>query len=1020
MCDRKDLKASFLISIVSFVLLTLVDSRNLSFQLESYGDSSTLYIFGNTLDVLSKSYPWWTLFEYLIRMVDISSYGFIINLFNVYLGLLVPLSMYFLLKEFRMNMPARIFGSLLYLGNPIILHHFGILDWTFLLSLPLSLLFLIKYTYTRRITWLFWLLIALELPIQLDWVNGGIATLRFLVPGLGLFLLASLFFKNLKITKSAIDYAIVFSVFLLLNSLIIYTTFFGFNSYSYVQSVGSSTSSQFYIYHISNVTYTYSGQNIINSIAGFMMYKGSTLYELGYASTYWILTLLWFTAILASVVCAFKNRGKYGFLFKMAAFSLLLIAVFQIGVYYHLFLFLFREFPFLFVYENPSFLDRPQAFLETILLASMINVVINALREENLTLSASLKRVKKTIIGKGRFFALFDAIILIILLLVVSSAPIYENAVSSSSSSHESKYYIPQYYDQVGQFFNGKLNESRVLILPLNFTTYSHALSIIPSRHLFYVSAGNVNNNGVGPTNETVLQSVFSAILARNASDISIILSEANIKYILITNSIFDKMSVAGNYINGNMSEFSSAFSDPLLFTYIVKNDNFEIVKNNNYSSPVFNNLPSVYQNYPSKTGLVTKYHDLLLNSTFVGNKAFLGKLWHSWSDEPTPNNIVFGINNVTLHVNGTESTIGGLPPASQIWQEVQVYPGEALSFSISYSNFSRVSILPFLTFDNLSEKGHLYPKIQQYYNWTAGIFNGSFVSNLTVPASIYYINAGILVHNLTKSDGSIVITDIELRNMYTASGLMLPNKNNGISKPLPSNISLAGFLPKSYMISLSDSIDNTNLSGISYAPSYGLYLSNKSIAISIRPSNFSINSIGIEIVPVVGFIGHSVITLDNVSYAGTENFHRRLPEYINPSDGNWLNFTIKVDGTLLVKTVYLYNSSIDSTNITVTEEQSSFSISSTNNGNFVLETVEVPSIESGNLSVIKYDGVYYMFGNITDNQTITITFSYLDDINYEIITYNTLVFVSLVSITAVLVWAHQKEKRRKNSHMRE
>ena len=124
----------------------------------------------------------------------------------------------------------------------------------------------------------------------------------------------------------------------------------------------------------------------------------------------------------------------------------------------------------------------------------------------------------------GRFPVVFSdpftnnlTALLLKIILIAPSVPIYQNFVINDQELPNSQHYLPQYYNSIGSFFQGKLNFSRVIFLPLNFTTYGRALTVVPSNHLFYVAAGSVNNNGNGPTNISVLQDVFQSIIYGNA-----------------------------------------------------------------------------------------------------------------------------------------------------------------------------------------------------------------------------------------------------------------------------------------------------------------------------------------------------------------------------------------------------------------------------------------------------------------------------------------------------------------------
>lgn len=1019
MYKQNDYKTYLTLTVVSALILTLLNYHDLGLKLHSYGDSSTLYIFGSAKEILSVKYPWWTLFEFTFRNISLMYFPLIINILNSYLGILLPISMFFLLRELRLNRVSQIGGAILYLGNPIVLHHLGILDWTFFASFPLALLSIIRYNDTGKFRYLLWLLVFLEIPIQIDWVNSGIATLRFLILALGLFVFSTIWIGKKDSFKLAMGIVIFVALFSFVNSYAIYTTMFGFASYSYISTVGSSTVSSFYNFHFSNVIYTYSGQNVIYAFSGLMMYKGSNLFLMGYDSKFLSLSIFWFVIVISSIIFSFVHKSYFSLYFRLASITIILMAIFQLGVYYHYFLFLFAKFPFLFVYENPSFIDRPQAFLEVILIAAFLNHLIIHITSDK-TLHRQNKFSLISVLRKNKLAKKVVAALLILFIIIVPSIPVYNYAIASDVAPANSAFYVPSFYNEIGTFFSGNLGQSRVLILPLNFTTYSHSFSVIPSNHLLYVAAGSVNNNGQGPANASILQDVFHSILNRNQSEISKVLSMSNVKYILVTNSSdCNPISVSGNYIDGSYLDFNSLFNNPKYFTKVDSNSDFSVYLNKGYVGPVLTTVPNILSTFPIKSPPFSGIFGILNDSNFSGSNNQSNSLWHPWSDEPKRDNIVFGRSNVTLNVSDINSTIGGLPPVSQIYQGAPVFPGESLSFQITFKNISQCTPLAFLTFDNKSSIGDLYPMHNQFYylfnlsNRTSYVHGGSFILNTTAPPDAYYVNAGILVHNANRGNGTMVISKVQLYNTFTGSYYGFPSYPDISTMYLPRGFGLSSYLPIDYFVPLRSVIDNASMHNISFAPAYGLYISNHSTHFSIPESSLKLTGFGVNLNSHLPISGNVTLQIGNFTSKIQGTGVKLIDSYLTSNDILSISVNISVNGTAILGSLYFFDYQNGLVNVSIKKVNTDYSVKSDASGKFLVESVELPKVIRGNnITIEKYDGIYFIYGNITPHSSVIIAFPFLSDVKDSTVLYNIFSAASIVLIAVVAYWDGKRYKK--------
>lgn len=1043
---RVEVVDSAILSLVTASSLLLLFHRYLILEPLSFSDVSVPYLGGTFLETMSSPYPWYRLFSQFAFYVQPNTYGFTLNSLNLFLPILMPPSMYFLLLELNVVRRARLICSLLYYFNPIVLPLIGVdLNWSlYYIFIPLIVRELIHYRKYGRFSHLVFSVIFVELLVQFDYAMGGLATLRVVVPSVALLLGGILIFPKVKKRLSIVkDYVSATGIFLLLSYYPV-LLFFSGNDGLTAAGTGAVSGSQsgigFIDFHLGNLLYTYASQNILYSLTGLTLYPGGSWATLGYgiSGTFFPLTLLWLVIILFAYYATFTTIDENSIYYWFLALSGLIVVAIETAIYYNAGLQLFVHFPILFLYEYPFFFNSILAFVYVLMIARLVDSMMKGpfnLKGKSLSsifrnfhtdtqvdkveIENSTMMVLKNGLSRRKRESLLSVIasLVVVITLLSCSIPILNSDWQQSNVSVGPNSYQPYYFNSLVRFFNSDSGVYRVLCLPLNYSTYNEMLSAIPSSNLLYYPYAFVNSNPSYFINHSLFQSMLSVFQnGRPDTNLTKYFAQLDVKYVVILNPFISfPITIDNDYINGGGSNFLRFFMNYTNFTTITTNANFSILKNPYFDSPL-STSPQMY----TLNGVIASPPHNYINTTmakfpdFQANATVLSRYWVGWTNMPPAYaKIVYQSGSVSLFVGDNASTtyLG----MTEIWQNVSLVPYQNLLLKIHVDAMSNVTAIPFIIFHNFSTYTNFYSNQQYFYSMPINVIGGNFTIGITSPAGVNFAYIGLVVENATDSWGYLRVTDFNLINSINYS---VPNVdpshvfqvlNNVVLLSNDSSPALEAYAGKIFGVNLVGFITNTSFPNLSFSPQLSsLYLRNIS-------GELDLSNMPIQYQSVLHFFietknGSLKLTYQNItSYWNHSGWASIVIDGYGPIDGNqFLPFS--VGGLVKIRYAFLTtvgNQIVNPPNLSMRQTNShqyAVIVPAGTNGSIILQTVEYPTIIDSSVSVvhsfvIQAGGFYMIVINSSKAGVLIINFPVFNAVNYTYVSYNALIFSLFVAM---------------------
>lgn len=689
------------------------------------------------------------------------NFGFVINGLAIYLIILAPVAMYFLLRELHFTRFTSIITSIIYLVNPISfpnLFSYPSLVWAELyVFLPAIALMIIKYAESGKFMNLLsaGLLITAYIQIQ---TSPFLYNFRFVLTSLGILFIYSVIL-NIRLRNKK-DILIARDLFLFL--VLIAFNFLPLEIQSGVFSLlpGSTNSALFFNYHFRNVIFTYQSQNLFYAISGLVVYPNfsNRLLE-GNGQEFFVLTSLWVLIVLVAMVVSFLRKGyqkKYLIPFSLTAIlSLTFIVLVQSG----LILFLFNYSSLLFLWEYPSYLEMPLVFVYVPLIANLFDLIYVNPNHNNDSVPHhhSFKNfVNVNYIIRNRKVISFIVAFTIFTTILV---PFIHYGPSGFTPPSEST--LPKYSVNLTSYFHDKEGNYKVLLVPFNHTDYTMMTSVLPANDILSVPA-SYQNHPERYANTTFFTNMYSDISKGNFSKFSDYLNLTFVKFIILFNADVP------HYIIANLSSLQYMNIEVLTQQYT-------ILSYANFAGAVVTDNPLFYE--PSVVGrsnINTSSTELINNYNFSKNSTSWG--WHT-SDRPSNNMVNFSGIGMTINVFGNSSQSRQL---TQTWQVVWTGPGATLNVGVDIASQNNSYSILYLSFHNNSiviNGGHFTR--QAFYFKIPTNMTGEFSYNLTSPADAEYAYVGILTYNKSEAMGHISVRDFTLYNI-------LSNNTNDYTHTVP------------------------------------------------------------------------------------------------------------------------------------------------------------------------------------------------------------------------------------------
>jgi hypothetical protein len=704
-----------------------------------------------------------------------TGYGGALNVIDVYSYALAPIAMLVLLRELHISRIGSACGGAFLLFNPVTLWVAapGFVTWSLFFILgPLALTALVRYERTNDSSFLVLGLLVSLLLIQLDPLDG----LRLIAPLIaGVLILPFATRRVVSLRRMAGHYVLALSLFAVLWIGILSLSSGQLSSW---YSLGSTTASSFYQFHLSNVKFTYQSQGLINSLAALNPYPGSELSNLGYAGTlaYWT----WFVVIVASICTAVLRRHKEAIYFRVFLVSAVALASFQVGVSTGLLDPIFSSFPPLFDYEYPSIIN----YIQIVFYAALFGLLVDTtIRFFQVTLLES--RPNRVVLSLGTRFAIVEvgtgspsrkrrhslylpavtAVICAVLVLTMVNVPGITNARSKAvNPTEDSQDYLPAFYNNLDSFFANHQGDYRILPLPLNYTTIIQLYSVVPLTRIFGIPYGGLNSPGIFP-NSTLLLSALTNIASNRGIGFAQELARDNVRYVVILNparsaQIQLSSTYYNSYISGGGLEFVNFLERAGGFAQVISSTNYIVFENQRYIAPVVaaDQVVSYGMAGNSPKEPTDSVRNLTVNSTFSGSGG-----WGYWTScaGPRSNFVYFSNRSVTLSTCPGSSATGAEThtPQTEIYQIVPTFPGAQLTVTARATAYSSGLFSFIVIFYNESDSANFYTS-QQYFPVFDVVPNRILSYTVTAPPGATSVNVGV---NLLNSSGEVASVSLNL-----------------------------------------------------------------------------------------------------------------------------------------------------------------------------------------------------------------------------------------------------------------
>lgn len=736
-----------LVSVLTvFIVLFLMDRNTFVKYPIVYGDAGFIDLNYTLSYVLSGVSPWFNVMEVFSFHAFRGEFGLIYNGNGMIPVLLMPVSMYFLLKKLGMNVPARIAGSALYVINPTVLTWGGSEYGGPLFFLPLVALCVIEYYEKNMLIYL----INAGIVILLFETFMGVPNIKLLIPFLVLFVVM-LIFKAVKERRlrvlSDLSIWVVFTFLVSIPLLI--STIGAYQLYS----AAFSNSSSLYNFEIGLVNYVFQASNLQNSFMGLNVYPITYVLASGFTKSW--SELVWFLIVSFSTLSVLFYRGRYRLFYVLLLFLLALMVIFQYGIYVGTFTWLYR-YSFVVIYNYPLFFNEMQMFIYAVFFAWLIQTLIikagsfEAGRKPKLHFLATHR--KKIV-----------AVIALLALLIASLPLIQYSGGDGTLELNPSQYEVPSYlYNIVSDL--KPYQDYKALVLPNNDTTMIYLDAAMPYLNVY----GLPYNFEAFPQefpNVTAYGELGRAFENGYTYNVSRILVNQDIGIIVVLNANENSAIVySSTTISGGGKNFAGIINSTGIYKIVDESSQFIIYKYNGEASSErvappsiiangFNNLSSDSQKIYITTGN---------NSHFVVPIIFSGRdnvpqetyqqklvIYKGLSNMINKNftNIYFAYSNSTLipawiqNINSTSATIWlkmspdvqtiylWIFPKSYNLLSARGFLGEAPQLSPIYGEYDNGNLV-FLLYDNFTSSSNLnsvfYSVGNSNYTVNDGLYLGS------------------------------------------------------------------------------------------------------------------------------------------------------------------------------------------------------------------------------------------------------------------------------------------------------
>ena len=786
---------------VVFVVLYVMNRNTFLNNPLVFGDLGPMNLNSSYLVILSGVSPWLRLYTLSFFRLLPSEFGLMSNTISLVPMLLMPVSMYFLLKKLGMKIPARVAGAIVYVVNPVVLVWGGFEYAAPLLFIPLMAIPVISYAEDGKFMHLLYSGIVIFIAISIL----GFTNIKFILPIYIFLLFVPIWKTHGKTRFQSFANIFVTAMFIFVLSIpLLLDTLGAFSLYSSaLNSSGALLGSEKGI-----VEYVFQSSDLQNSIMALTIYPGSFPQIAGYAHSW--SELAWFFIVMSGIFSALNYRGRNRGIYSSFLVFIGILIIFQYGVYNGTFIGLYRN-PFVVIYNYPLFLDVMQIFIYSVFFSLFVELIQKKFNYAKITIRVHGVAKK---VGVTKPLA-----ILAVALIIMAALPIIEFSNGNGTlNANPNRFAMPSYWKGIITTLSPFQSE-KTLVLPNNDTTLTYMDAAVPYSEVY----GLPYNYQAFPTefpNVTEFSKLGTYFADENVSGLSRTLVDQNIGIIVIVGLNSNASIVSGETtISGGGMKFARIINATNIYGVISETSSYLIYKYK--GEPVTHGVPTVsslnlyngfvtYKNSKSSVYAVTGKYSHIAIPVNITSTSHLGisngeiyqqRLFipYNLSNEINSNftNIYFASGNAVLlpawiqSVNSSGAIIW-VKLTFQTEQTIYIwifpkyydmlsrngYLGESPLLSSQYGEFDNgASVFSFYqNFTSLSSvKSDFYIGTTLNYS----VNNGLYLGEGTILTSYYKVGNGTLfgminyeTPNNFGSGGADVAHNIFLVNSYVSEGI--------------------------------------------------------------------------------------------------------------------------------------------------------------------------------------------------------------------------------------------------------
>ena len=511
----------------------------------------------------------------------------------IFTSLLTPLGFYYLTYTMNFGQGARVVSTVLYSVNPltIFFNSSGLEYVGIFLFFPIILGSLIQYKKNRRIN----NILVLSIVTSLLFIFMGVDDLKFIIFIIAGIVIADILISSKRtIKKKILDYTIWLLLIAIISIPLLISLFSSLGIFSNSVASGSST-----INNLVGITkFEYANSNFLVSFFA-IPYSPNSIGGAFENSWHGVLYLF---IILSGLIAVLKYKGSNKNIYYTLFTVLILLILFQFGVYNGSLIFLYYRISVMNLYNYPLFFYIMQMLIYSIFFSLFYETIENAIKTRI--------RHFKSFQTKRAIMTLLAVIFIVIIL--VSEVPLiqYEHSQTPlTAKSNEVPDYVLNMVHEIKPY-----SDNRVLVLPDNDTSMSYLDIGVSYYDVYGLPYGYQNFRSLFPNESRYLQ-IGQAFQNMNSSNVAKLMEAEDIGAIVVLNTGSNStITVSGTSINGGGATFSKVLNNTSVYNSIIWNKNYAIYafnassQNYNYIYPLQNLTYSEVSNNENISVVTSQY----------------------------------------------------------------------------------------------------------------------------------------------------------------------------------------------------------------------------------------------------------------------------------------------------------------------------------------------------------------------------------------------------------------------------